>query len=148
MITADTNVLAYLWDNRAPAKMAVATQITTFLAAQMSPLGLQVIGEIQNVLRRKLGQPPWQAAQNARNLLTVFPSFQASVDNAAESLTLMAAGRLSYWDALLVTAARDAGCLVLLTEDMQDGARFGALEIVNPFAAAGPSDRLKALMTQ
>ncbi len=148
MITADTNVLVYLWDNHAPAKMGVATQVTAFLAARSWPLALQVIGETQNVLRRKLRQPPWQAAQNARNLLTTFPSFQASVDNAGESLTLMAAGRLSYWDAMLVTAARDTGCDVLLSEDMQDGARFGTLKIVNPFGPAGPTDRLKALMAQ
>jgi predicted nucleic acid-binding protein len=147
VITADTNVLVYLWDNQAPGKMAVATQLAAFLAARSSPLALQVIGETQNVLRRKLRQPPWQAAQNARNLLTAFPSFQASADNVSESLTLMAAGRLGYWDALLVTAARDSGCIVFLSEDMQDGARFGPLEIVNPFAADGPSDRLKALMT-
>ena len=146
MITADTNVLIYLWDNQAPEKMSVATQVAAFLAARSWPLALQVIGETQNVLRRKLRQPPWQAAQNARNLLIAYPSFQASGANAAESLTLMAAGRLSYWDAMMVTAARDAGCDVLLTEDMQDGARFGSLEIVNPFGAAGPSDRFKALM--
>jgi predicted nucleic acid-binding protein len=146
LITADTNVLTYLWDNHAPAKMGVAVQVVALLSARSSPLALQVIGETQNVLRRKLRQPPWQAAQNARNLLTAFPSFQASVANAAESLTLMAAGRFSYWDALLVTAARDNGCTVLLTEDMQNGARFGSLEIVSPFGAAGPSDRLKALM--
>jgi predicted nucleic acid-binding protein len=146
LITADTNVLVYLWDNQAPPKMAVATQVAAFLAAKSWPLALQVIGETQNVLRRKLRQPPWQAAQNARNLLTTFPSFPASAANAAESLTLMAAGRLSYWDALLVTAARDAGCDVLLTEDMQDGARFGSLEIVNPFGAAGPSARFQALL--
>ena len=147
MITADTNVLVYLWDNGAPLKMRVASQVAAFLAARSWPLALQVIGETQNVLLRKLRQPPWQAAQNARNLLTAYPSFQASVTNAAESLTLMAAGRLGYWDAMLVTAARDAGCSVLLSEDMQDGARHGALEIVNPFGGAGPSERLQALFS-
>ena len=40
---------------------------------------------------------------------------------------LMAAGRLSYWDAMVVTAARDAGCDLLLSEDLHDGARFGSL---------------------
>jgi predicted nucleic acid-binding protein len=147
LITADTNVLVYLWDNQASPKMDVAMQVAAFLAARSWPLALQVIGETQNVLRRKLRQPPWQAAQNARNLLIAFPSFQASVANAAESLTLMAAGRLSYWDAMIVTAARDAGCDVLLTEDMHDGARYGDLEIVNPFGVAGPSDRMKALLS-
>jgi predicted nucleic acid-binding protein len=147
VITADTNVVVYLWDNRSPIKMEVARSVASLLAARAAPLALQVIGETQSVLLRKLRQPPWQAAQNARNLLNTYGCFPASAANAAESLTLMAAGRMSYWDALLVTAARDAGCRWLLTEDMQDGARFGALEIVNPFGAAGPSDRLKELLS-
>ena len=132
-------LLIYLWDNHAPAKMGVATQVTAILAARSWPLALQVIGETQNVLRRKLRQPPWQAAQNARNLLTTFRSFQASVDNAGESLTLMAAARLSYWDAMLVTAARDTGCDVLLSEDMQDAhgtARWRSATFLAPPAPA------------
>lgn len=146
MITADTNVLVYLWDHDAPAKMEVARLVVSVLAERSGRLGLQVIGETQNVLRRKLRQPPWEAAQNARNLLVAFDSFVASEANASEALALMATGRLSYWDALLVTAARDAGCRTMLSEDMHDGARFGDLEIVNPFAAEGPSARLTALL--
>jgi predicted nucleic acid-binding protein len=147
MITVDTNVLIYLWDNDAPEKMAVAKTVTEALVARSRPLALQVIGETQNVLRRKLLQPPWQAAQNARNLLTAFGIFSASVANAAESLTLMAAGRMSYWDAMIVTAARDAGCIVLLSEDMRPGLHFGGLEIVNPFDAAAAGGRLPDLLS-
>jgi predicted nucleic acid-binding protein len=147
MITVDTNVLIYLWDNDAPEKMAVAQAVTAGLFSRAAPLALQVIGETQNVLRRKLGQPPWQAAQNARNLLVAFDTFAASEVNAGESLTLMATGRLSYWDAMLVTAARDAGCTTLLSEDMHDGARFGDLEIANPFQHAA-TGRLQDLLSR
>jgi predicted nucleic acid-binding protein len=146
VITADTNVLIYLWDNHAPDKTAIAQLVASTLVDRAGRLGLQVIGETQNVLLRKLRQPAWQAAQNARNLLVSFDVFRASEINASEALTMMAAGRLSYWDGLLVTAARDAGCRVMLSEDMHDGARFGGLEIVNPFGPAGPSDRMKALL--
>jgi predicted nucleic acid-binding protein len=148
MITIDTNVLIYLWDNDAPGKMAVARTITEALVARRSPLALQVIGEAQNVLRRRLLQPAWQAAQNARNLLTAFDIFAATEANASESLTLMAAGQLGYWDAMLVTASRDAGCTTFLSEDMHDGARFGPLEIVNPFAGAGADARLQSLLNR
>jgi predicted nucleic acid-binding protein len=48
-----------------------------------------------------------------------------------------AAGRASYWDALLVATAAEAGCTIILTEDMSDGAILGGLRIHNPFAAAG-----------
>jgi len=146
MITADTNVFIYLWDSSAPAKMAMARQLTAALADQVSAIGLQVVGEVQNVLRRKLKQPPWEAAQNARNLLTAFDTFTASESNANEALALMSAGRMSYWDALLVTSARDAGCTAFLTEDMADGMRLGALEIINPFGPGVPSDRALALL--
>jgi predicted nucleic acid-binding protein len=146
VITADTNVLIYLWDNHAPDKTAVAQLVASTLVDRSGRLGLQVIGETQKVLLRKLRQPAWQAAQNARNLLVSFDIFRASEVNASEAMTMMAAGRLSYWDGLLVTAARDAGCRVMLSEDMHDGARFGDLEIVNPFGPAGPSDRMKALL--
>jgi predicted nucleic acid-binding protein len=146
VITADTNVLIYLWDCHAPNKTAVAQLALAALVDRAGPIGLQVVGETQNVLQRKLRQPPWQAAQNARNLLVSFDIFRATETNSDEALTMMAAGRLSYWDGMLVTAARDAGCRIMLSEDMHDGARFGELEIVNPFGLAGPSDRMKALL--
>ncbi|MEA2945030.1 MAG: hypothetical protein QOI40_360, partial [Alphaproteobacteria bacterium] len=40
--------------------------------------------------------------------------------------------RLSFYDALIVAAALEAGCDTLYTEDMQDGRTFGSLRIQNP----------------
>ena len=148
MITADTNVFVYLWDAAAPNKQTTAQAVLAYVGAQGGSVGLQVVGELQNILRRKLRRPPVQAAAAARLLIRFFSNFRATEANADESLTLMERGVLSYWDALLVTAARDAGCRIVFSEDMQDGARFGALEIVNPFGpGGGPSPRLQALLT-
>jgi predicted nucleic acid-binding protein len=148
VITADTNVLVYLFDTAAPAKQRVAQQALAVLGRRNGSIGLQVIGELQNVLRRKFRQPLGQVAHAARLFLNTFQIFVASEANADESLTLMAQGHLAYWDALLVTAARDAGCVVFFSEDMQDGARFGSLEIINPFGpGGGPSARLRALLS-
>jgi predicted nucleic acid-binding protein len=41
---------------------------------------------------------------------------------------------LSLWDALIVEAALARGCTRLLSEDLQDGRRFGGLVVENPFA--------------
>jgi predicted nucleic acid-binding protein len=41
--------------------------------------------------------------------------------------------RISYWDAAIVEAAREAGCLTILTEDLQDGMDFGGVRVSNPF---------------
>jgi predicted nucleic acid-binding protein len=40
---------------------------------------------------------------------------------------------LSFWDALIVQAAIRAGAERLMSEDLQDGRRFGMLTIENPF---------------
>ena len=41
--------------------------------------------------------------------------------------------QLSFWDALIIRAALQANCRVLLSEDMQDDRRIDGLRIVNPF---------------
>jgi predicted nucleic acid-binding protein len=40
---------------------------------------------------------------------------------------------LSFWDALVVSAANRAGCAYLLTEDLEDGSEFEGTRVVNPF---------------
>ena len=57
------------------------------------------------------------------------------------------AGRASYWDALLVATAAEAGCRLILTEDLADGTTLGGVAIHNPFAAAGGlTARTRALL--
>jgi hypothetical protein len=42
--------------------------------------------------------------------------------------------RASYWDALLVATAAEAGCTLVLTEDMANGAMLGGVTVHHPFA--------------
>ena len=141
MMTIDTNVLVYLADDAEPQKQAVARALLDGLSTRPVSVGLQVIGEFQNALRRKLKQPPWTAAQLARNLMAVFPQFSYSSAAVEAALTQLAAGRLSYWDALLLAAAREAGCTAIFSEDLQDGATVLGVEIINPFGPDGLSPR-------
>jgi predicted nucleic acid-binding protein len=39
----------------------------------------------------------------------------------------------SYWDALVLRMAKQTGCRILLTEDMQHGREIDGVRIVNPF---------------
>ena len=41
--------------------------------------------------------------------------------------------RLSFWDALIVAAAKSASCRYLLTEDLQSGQKIDGVTVVNPF---------------
>ncbi len=41
--------------------------------------------------------------------------------------------KLSFWDALIVAAARRSSCAYLLTEDLQAGQDIDGVTVVNPF---------------
>lgn len=146
MITADSNVFIYLSDETAPEKRAVAQAVVRELAARRSVVALQVVGEVQNVLRRKFGLPSRTAAQAGYNMLMAFDTFGYSRTAVERALGELSAGRLSYWDALLLASAEEAGCKALLTEDLADGSRFGGVEIVNPFSPSGLTDRARELL--
>jgi len=42
--------------------------------------------------------------------------------------------QLSFWDALIVSAAVEAGCKSILTEDLNDGQELDGVRVENPFA--------------
>lgn len=146
MITADTNVFVYTVDPRNPLKQDIAQHVVSRLEAARSRIALQVVGEFQNAVTRKLKMPRLLAAQTAASIVDSFETFPASRSAAHAGLAEMAAGRFSYWDALMLASAAEAGCTVMLSEDMRDGATLFGLEIVNPFAAAGVSPRAAALL--
>ncbi|MFC5343087.1 PIN domain-containing protein [Brevundimonas staleyi] len=147
MITLDTNIFIYALDDRFPAKQAVAAEVVRHAARLDAPICLQVVGEAQNVARRKLKMPGFVAAQIGRNILGQFATFSPSVEDAEIALGQLAAGRLSYWDAILLACAQRAGCTALLSEDLQDGARILGIEIVNPFDGDEMSERARALLS-
>jgi predicted nucleic acid-binding protein len=41
--------------------------------------------------------------------------------------------KIGYWDALIVAAAQQQGCELLLSEDLQHEQRFDSVQVLNPF---------------
>jgi len=146
MISADTNLFVYLWDLRDPAKNETAKAIVEAISGRRAIVGLQVVGEFQSALRRRLRLPVRAAVQSAQNLLTEFSTFAYDETSVETALIEASAGRLSYWDALLLAAADRAGVKTMLSEDMSDGLTFGGLEVVNPFGPDGPSERVRQVL--
>ena len=137
MITADTNIFVYLHDEHDSAKRTVARQVVARLLALEVSIGLQVVGEFQNALTRKLRMASWVAARESRNLLEAFDTFAPTRSATERALEHVAAGRTSYWDALLLATASENGFDVLLSEDMGDGETRLDVRILNPFSAGG-----------
>jgi len=85
-----------------------------------------------------------KAADQANDWLLMFPAIAASV--GAVQAALSAAGRASYWDALLIASAAEAGCTSILTEDMADGGALFDVRILNPLIGNPFSDPVRRLL--
>ena len=76
------------------------------------------------------------SADIARAKIEIFGRLDVATINMPTILGAIDIHRLhdvSFWDGLIIQAARSAGCRVLYTEDLQHGRRFDGLEVVNPF---------------
>jgi predicted nucleic acid-binding protein len=149
-IALDSNILVYLAGiARAPDDAAKIGKIGPLVARLSDGSSLlvpvQALGELFVVLRRS-----GVAADEAREIMLDFadtfgaPASEARTAKAAADLVVD--HKLQFWDALIVTAAADAGCTLLLSEDMQHGFVTRGLTVVNPFAEA-PHPKLAVLLT-
>ena len=146
MITLDSNVFLYMNDNRDLVKREVAFEVVRALALSRARVSLQVVGETQNALRRKFRRSALEAATVGREIVQAFELVAPTKASMEIALDQMEAGRLSYWDAVLLSTVARAGCTALLTEDLQDGATVLGVEIVNPFGPGGLSARAAELL--
>ena len=78
----------------------------------------------------------------------MFPTVAASIAAVRASLATASSGSTSYWDALLVATAAEAGCTAILTEDMADGSILHGVRIMNPFAGDWIPSAVLALLSE
>lgn len=129
----DTNVLAYLFDARSPAKQARAEEVLR--SGNDLVLSTQVMLELYSVLTRKF-DPPLSGDEGAEILagLRRFDVVAADAGLVLRAAITCAEHQLSIWDAMVVEAAHLGGCSELLTEDLGEGAELRGVRIVNPFS--------------
>jgi len=135
--TLDTNLLVYTIDSAAGLRHQLAREIIDQAVHLDCWLTLQAVSEFYAAATRKGIVPPPDAAAQAADWLDLFPCAAASEASIRTALSEAANGRASYWDALLVATAGEAGCIAILTEDLADGAEISGVRIHNPFSPAG-----------
>lgn len=132
----DTNVLVYAHDRSETTKQPLARALLEDLwRTRTGVLSTQVLQEFYAVATRKFDPP--MSARAARQVVAVYaawPVVQVDVPLILGASELAERHTLSFWDALIVEAARRVGASDLATEDLQAGRRLGGVRIVNPFA--------------
>lgn len=125
----DSNVLLYV----ASSDDVKAHRAETLLRSG-GLVSVQIMNEVANVARRKMGLswPETHALLAAvRGLVEVR---DLSVETHERGLAVAERFQLPIYDAMVISAALEAGCATLWTEDMQHGLTIdGSLRIENPF---------------
>jgi len=130
----DTNILVYAHDRDAGEKHETAKRLVAgfWREAKWPALSVQVLQELYVNLYRKgvslveakeavSDYAAWQVVENTVSLL------EAGIDE-------MRRWQLSFWDSLIVAAARQAGASVIYSEDMSADQDYAGIRVENPFA--------------
>jgi predicted nucleic acid-binding protein len=97
-------------------------------------LSFQVLQEFYLTVTAKL--QPGLDAENARRDVRSLLAWQPIVVNTRvleNAWLVQDSYQISWWDALVVSAAQLADCRYLLTEDLQENQEYGNLRVINPF---------------
>lgn len=134
-IALDTNLLVYAEGVNGAERRSAALAVMQAVAEDEVFIPAQALGELFAVLTRKAGR----GAAEAREAILGWTDSFASIDTTPavihEAMEIVATHRLSFWDSVMLAAAAQAGCRLLLSEDMQHGFTWRGVTIRNPFSA-------------
>ena len=137
----DTNILIYAHDESAGSKHTRALRLINELwDSALGVLSVQVLQEMSVNLRRKATRP--KSFDQVRALIQDYAAWEIVPTNPQSVLKAMdieARFRISFWDALILGAAEDAGAAILYSEDLSAGQRYGSVLVVNPLLDKPPT---------
>jgi predicted nucleic acid-binding protein len=134
-IFVDTNVLVYTRDaSQADKQMRAAEWVSYLWQTGNGRLSLQVLTEFYAVVTGKL-KPGMEVATARKDVEDLFAWQPLSItpDLIAEAWLAQDLLHLSWWDSLIVSAARILRCTYLLSEDFHHSQDFQGIRVINPF---------------
>jgi predicted nucleic acid-binding protein len=137
-VALDTNILAYAEGVNDRKTQDQSLDLVKRLSATTVVLPVQVLGELFSLLVRKAGRTPSDARKAVLHWRNAFNNL---TDTSAEVLLAaadLAQSKISFWDAVILSAAAESGCQMLLSEDMQDGFVWKGVTVINPFKKPQP----------
>lgn len=134
-VALDTNVLVYAEGLDGSRRRAVALDLLERLPQSETVIPVQALGELFNVLVRKAGKPRQEARDIVLGWLNSFDTKETSIEVMVAATDVARDHQFPIWGAVILAAASQASCRVLLSEDLPSGFTWGGVTIVNPFAS-------------
>jgi len=132
----DTNIFVYSVTTDDPLKAQTATELLRkALSTHKGVVSYQVVQEFFNLAlkRFEIRMSHLNREEYLERVFRPMLKVYSSMGLYTEALRLHAGNKISWYDSLIICAAREAGCGILYSEDLQHGQRFGSLRVVNPF---------------
>lgn len=151
-IALDTNVLVYSEGLERAASDRIKINLSQTLLEALSLSGedwvipAQALAELHSVLVRRDEQTPRTASATVVRLARLCEVAPTSPRVLGAALELSGDHRLQIYDAIILAAADEAGCNLLLSEDMHDGFAWRGVTVTNPFRQV-PDPRVTALLS-
>jgi predicted nucleic acid-binding protein len=132
-VFVDTNIFLYALDRADMRKQEAARAWRAALwKTRSGRVSVQVLQEFYANVLRKWPAAQEQARAEIRDLLTWSP-VPADAELLESAWKLQDRYQLSFWDSLIVAAAKFSSCRYLLTEDLQAGQDLDGIIVTNPF---------------
>lgn len=132
-VALDTNILLYAEGLNGTVKQKAALDLLDALPRSAVVLPAQVAAELFQVLARKAQRTPAQARAAMLTWCDAFAVVETSHSVLLGAAELATTHRLSFWDGLVIASASEAGCRLLLSEDLQPGFTWSSVTVANPF---------------
>jgi len=134
-IFVDTSVLVHAHDLDSGLKRAIAEHVLKQLwEDETGVLSTHVLQEFYAALTGGASPVPRRAARDLLHAYSVWPVVTLDAADIATGSDIEERHRVSFRDALIITAARKSGATLLLSDVLQPHRPIAGLELRNPFA--------------
>jgi len=133
-IALDTNILAYAEGVNGAEMQATALDLISRLPDTDVFLPVQALGELFNVLTRRASRARAAARAIVLSWCDGFSLLDTSTTVMLGAVDLATDYEMTIWDSMILAAAAESGCRLLLSEDFQDGFTWGGVTVTNPFS--------------
>lgn len=133
-IFLDTNILIYFVDNNDKQKQEIAqTIIQNATINQNIIISTQCLQEFYNATTKKMFCTPIKAKEYVNLFAQLFNIVQIDTNVIQQAIDISIKNKLSFWDSLILSSAKQSGCIIVYSEDLNNGQLINGVKIINPF---------------
>jgi predicted nucleic acid-binding protein len=137
VVFVDTNILVYAYDADAGVKRDRAVEkLRQLWESETGRVSVQVLQEFYVNVTRKLTTTV--ARSTAREVVSAYGAWvrePTTAETVLRATDIADLAQISFWDALIVAAAEQAGATQLLSEDLNEGQAIAGIKVINPLVA-------------